>query len=341
MKNNFSFWGVVRLILVLLIPLCYIAFFYLHQYTTESSNRKPLGQKISSVFWNQTTPTKDNKTLGVGDIRTYHPPRFDSLPRKALVGSKYWVLYNHVKASKQFGPLESITFASHGEYGFLDNVGPVLERWRGPLSMAIFAPGDDYRAAIQHVHYYRKCGVHSDLIRDFATFHIFFPIEDMPPTIDDLEILDGNSTCDTWPMVKTNQVNLTYRAYKRLDYPVNVGRMISRESITTHFVFVADVELYPSPGLIPKFLDMVQRNKIMEDNMTTAKNKTVYVTPIFEIRKGLSLPKNKTELLPLIKAKDVQPFHQAFCAECHTVPYYKQWLKAKVSGKLLSILVLT
>ena len=44
------------------------------------------------------------------------------------------------------------------------------------------------------------------------------------------------------------------------DYPINVARNIARESANTHFVFPADIELYPSPGLIPDFLEMIRRN---------------------------------------------------------------------------------
>ena len=42
---------------------------------------------------------------------------------------------------------------------------------------------------------------------------------------------------------------------------VNVARNIARESAATHFVFPSDIELYPSPGLINAFLDMVARNE--------------------------------------------------------------------------------
>ena len=37
----------------------------------------------------------------------------------------------------------------------------------------------------------------------------------------------------------------TFRIQNGLDYPVNVGRMIARETATTHFILAADVELYP------------------------------------------------------------------------------------------------
>ena len=46
------------------------------------------------------------------------------------------------KAKHTFEFLESITFTTHGEYIYLDNLIPLLRRWKGPLSMAVFAPGE-------------------------------------------------------------------------------------------------------------------------------------------------------------------------------------------------------
>ena len=53
--------------------------------------------------------------------------------------------------------------------------------------------------------------------------------------------------------------------------------MISRETATTYFILASDIELYPSPNLIPKFLHMVSNHGLLED--------TVYVLPIFEIER--------------------------------------------------------
>jgi hypothetical protein len=49
--------------------------------------------------------------------------------------------------------------------------------------------------------------------------------------------------------------------HSSLDYPVNVGRNIAREAANSYFIFPSDIELYPNPGLIPDFLDMIRRNE--------------------------------------------------------------------------------
>ena len=48
--------------------------------------------------------------------------------------------------------------------------------------------------------------------------------------------------------INSSRPDQTYRVKHRLDYPINVARNIARETAYTHFVFPADIELYPSPG---------------------------------------------------------------------------------------------
>lgn len=85
----------------------------------------------------------------------------------------------------------------------------------------------------------------------------------------------------------------TYKSQKKLLYPVNVGRNIARESATTHYILASDIELYPSPGVIPDFLEMVRR----QDPPLRHKNPKVFPLSIFEIEANSSLPNDKTELV--------------------------------------------
>lgn len=41
---------------------------------------------------------------------------------------------------------------------------------------------------------------------------------------------------------------------------MNVGRNIARDAAMTHFLLASDIELYPNPGLVRKFLEMIARN---------------------------------------------------------------------------------
>ena len=42
---------------------------------------------------------------------------------------------------------------------------------------------------------------------------------------------------------------------------MNVGRNIARDAAMTHFILASDIELYPNPGLVHKFLEMIARNE--------------------------------------------------------------------------------
>lgn len=76
-------------------------------------------------------------------------------------------------------------------------------------------------------------------------------------------------------------------------YPINVGRNIARESATTHYLLASDIELYPSPGVINDFLDMIRRNG---PSLRHGKPK-VFPLSIFELEANMSLPNDKTELV--------------------------------------------
>ena len=49
----------------------------------------------------------------------------------------------------------------------------------------------------------------------------------------------------------------SYRKQEKLTYPINTMRNVGRVPATSHYIFPSDLELYPSPGLIPQFLKMV------------------------------------------------------------------------------------
>ena len=61
------------------------------------------------------------------------------------------------------------------------------------------------------------------------------------------------------------------------------------------------------------------------------RDKTVYVLPIFEIEANLKLPNKKSDLVDLIQNSSVIVFHKNFCAACHTVPHFNEWLKNQQS----------
>ena len=121
----------------------------------------------------------------------------------------------------------------------------------------------------------------------------------------------------------------TYRIGNDLVYPINIGRNIARETVNTHFVFASDVELYPSPGLITDFLDMIRQQDQLELHR---RNPRVFVNAIFEIDIGHDLPKTKGELLDLLERNIVIPFHSQVCLHCHKLPRFLDWKMDNFTG---------
>ena len=119
-----------------------------------------------------------------------------------------------------------------------------------------------------------------------------------------------------------------------MTYPVNVGRNIARETANSHYIFPSDIELYPSPGLIPAILKMVTSG---EEEALKRPNPKVFVSSIFEIKEGHDLPETKAELLKLLKSKVVIPFHKMVCSQCHAIPKAQEWITDPISGIFVRI----
>lgn len=113
-----------------------------------------------------------------------------------------------------------------------------------------------------------------------------------------------------------------YKTKKSLPYPINVARNIARDAAVTHFLFVSDIELYPSPELPWKFLEMIARN---EPPLNSTKPK-VFPLSIFEAVASSHVPWTKTELQELFRKREIFHFHKDLCSKCHRLPEADKWM---------------
>lgn len=74
------------------------------------------------------------------------------------------------------------------------------------------------------------------------------------------KVLSPPYNCTIIPPFANVTSSQLYKTQKKLLYPVNVGRNVARDAAMTHFILASDIELYPNPGLVRKFLEMVARN---------------------------------------------------------------------------------
>ncbi|XP_022821529.1 beta-1,4-glucuronyltransferase 1-like [Spodoptera litura] len=252
---------------------------------------------------------------------------------ETLQRGEYWVLKNYVRANH--GPVqcyETITATTHCGFEFLDNLVPLVERWMAPISLAIHAPGTDMLPSVNSIRYLRDCSGH-DLVQQFVTFHIFFSNKHIPENIPNAdELLKTPYDC-ALPAPYAVNSSSTYKEKMNLLYPVNVGRNIARAAALTHFLLPLDIELYPSPFLVPQFLNMIARN---EPPLSTSNKPRVFPLSLFEIDKQYSPPQTKLELQGMLKNKTAIPFHKYVCPTCHNIPRGNEWM-AKPETPLMEV----
>ncbi|XP_035909001.1 beta-1,4-glucuronyltransferase 1-like [Anopheles stephensi] len=244
----------------------------------------------------------------------------------------HYLLRNFYAPERTFNCYETITYTTHADYTFLDNVVPLLERWLAPISIALYAPGDDFGRSVALIQYLLDCHQKRALVREYVSFHLYFEFEHLPqhPLAYYREKITVPQDCSNatiaWNTLLSQDDDLTptFRALNNLTYPVNVGRNVARSSAVTHFVLASDIELYPSPNFIPMFLRMIAHPFYQY----TLHSPSVYVLPVFEVAEDVPVPGDKSQLLELLERGDAIKFHLNICSNCHTVPGYAEWLTA-------------
>ena len=205
---------------------------------------------------------------------------------------KFILLKNYARSAQYFRCYDSITCTTHGDFTFLDNVVPLLKRfhlillhfkfltstqcflrWEAPLSIALYAPGDDFHSTVQKILHLRNCDTEKNLVKRFVSFHIYFESTFSPENFEqDFDDIEKSFLCDKSTQLLDFTQNRTFRARHELLYPVNVGRNLAREAALTHFVLVNDIELYPSLGFVDSFFKMlVNYPKIKMDRKSLKK----------------------------------------------------------------------
>lgn len=291
--------------------------------------------KINQFLANEDLP-KDSDSKSINNSEKLKKSALSTQVLKKFIGCKdkessfkiiqhgdFWLLKNYVRASIEVHCFETITYTTHCDFTFFDNVVPLLERWRAPLSIAVYAPGEDFDKTLASILFLRNCHMKRKLVRRFASFHIFFESQYLLDSIPiDFDKVEREFLCSLVSPFMNFPRNETFKAIKNLTYPVNVGRNLAREAAVTHFVLASDIELYPNPGLIEDFFQMII--KAPEDYLW---EKNVFVLPIFEVNKNLKVPKTKTDLLRQFRYGVAIWFHYEVCPECHMIPEAQKWIE--------------
>ncbi|MCL4137000.1 UNVERIFIED_CONTAM: hypothetical protein GTU68_012899 [Idotea baltica] len=301
-------------------------------YPVETETPPQFLSESAESLWGATTPAPSLQERAYPDLHSCRTPPLTPTP--ALRGA-HWVLFNFVPADTQPACNESVTYTTHADVAFLDNLVPLVERWRGPVSASVFAPAEDFNATLVAVAFLRAC---YPLVAKHVTFHFFFPTAHMPkaiPTTAHVLLEMRGARCSAPPPFFSSD---TYKHNHNLTYPVNVARNVARLAAATYFVLASDVELYPSAHFIPRFLDMMRRE---DASRAPTPARRVYVLPIFEVKRGLRPPASKAVLVRMLKRASAIPFHKFVCPQCHLVPGLREWPSANSSSNADGLGVLT
>lgn len=249
--------------------------------------------------------------------------------------SNYCVIRNYYLAVQagRYKYSETVTLTTQATLNFLPHVEELCKRWKGPISVAVYAPGDDFRNARAEILRLRVC--RDRCIREWVTWHFVFDSKHQPPAalLRSMETINSTSLC---AIVGFNSTNKSYIAKHRLAYPINVARNVARLGAKTHYVFASDIELYPSLNIIPKFLRMVKRLK--SSAVMLGSQRRVFVLPVFEIDKQVEVvPSTKEELRKLYANKLAVSFHRYMCYPCHKIPQLDKWMSTNSSVNKMTI----
>lgn len=156
-------------------------FLYLFFFLSFVTSLILIGVSVRSGNTYPTEPPKSKRNIkDANNITTIFNCNDKILRKNVEYHGDYVIFNNFVKPDKDHKCDESIALSTPADYRFLDNVVPLIERWNGPISIALYAPGYDFLTSLRSIAYLRKCSSASDLIRKYVSFHLFCEHDHLP-----------------------------------------------------------------------------------------------------------------------------------------------------------------
>lgn len=265
--------------------------------------------------------------------------------------TNYVAITNYIRATKSFNYSTSITLTTQATSEFMYHSLELCKRWDGPISIAVFCPGQEITVAVSLIQFMRQClpGPLSACIRDKITWHLVYNRAHGPPK-DRVKYpkyyIDSNNfplfaSANKCPKLlgpdpsntisqfeeqlrKRNGLHPNnYRKQFRLIYPINLLRNTARMAADTYHILASDIELYPSSNLVPMFTRFITEHNIREEYQI---DKFIFTLPIFEVKPNVSAPYTKKELVSLVARGDAIFFHKYVCDWCQNFPNRVNWL---------------
>ncbi|XP_067831639.1 beta-1,4-glucuronyltransferase 1 [Heptranchias perlo] len=254
----------------------------------------------------------------------------------ALDASGQYRLYRDVSRSlvAAAGERADLLLATHGTVNNLHHLPALVRRWRGPLSVALFAPAGELPEALLTLY---RLSLHCPGVRELVTFTLVTgsrePVS-FPAVPEDEEEAswDPGLDLDAEPephapcrraLVPLHRLRSRSRNYElaNASYPNNLLRNAARAGLPARYVAVIDMDMLPSGELHRRFLELVSG-----PGPGTDPGLTVFVLPALEIRHSRRIPADKPELQRLYQVGEVRPFYDELCPRCQAPTNYTRWI---------------
>ncbi|CAK6449767.1 unnamed protein product [Pipistrellus nathusii] len=213
---------------------------------------------------------------------------------------------------------DDVVLATHASVDNLLHLPALLERWEGPLAVAVFAATKE-EAQLATV-LTLAMSSHCPDVRARMAMHLACPSRYEAAVPDPREpgefalLRSCQQVFDKLASVAQPGVN--YALGSNVSYPNNMLRNLAREG--ANYALVVDVDMVPSEGLWRGLREMLDQSDQWAG--------TALVVPAFEMRQyRYRLPENKDELLKLYRMGQVRPFYYDVCMPCQAPTDYYHW----------------
>ncbi|XP_001516223.1 beta-1,4-glucuronyltransferase 1 isoform X1 [Ornithorhynchus anatinus] len=235
----------------------------------------------------------------------------------------YRVYRNLLRAEGVAGDL---VLATHASLGNLPHLEGLVERWGGPVAVAIFAAGGK-EAQLATVLAY-ALGTLCGAVRARVTLHLVCPAgheASVPEPREPGEFARLRSCPEVFAKLAAwAGAGPNYALGANVSYPNNLLRNLAREE--AGHALVVDVDMMPSEGLWAGLLELLA--------LGAGRAGTALVVPAFEIRRARRVPGTKAELLRLYQVGEVRAFYAELCPRCQAPTNYSRWLNLPSGGSL-------
>ena len=162
---------------------------------------------------------------------------------------------------------------------------------------------------------------------------------DLMEILNDLESSNSENSCEMTPkqfadkLLRHTTSEKSYRSWRvSLEYPQNLLRNVAKSGCQTTYTMLPDIDMIPNKNMdlqLEKFLLTKQPSHCLAPTSSKSKvktNKCAFVVPVYEISNQVEqLPKDKIELLGLLKNKLSRPFHSALFSINQKASQLKLW----------------